>query len=266
MAKGKAYFISDLHLGAPYLGDVHDAERRVIRFLDAVSDDMTELYLLGDILDYWYEYRYVVPRGFVRFFGKLAQLSDRGVKITWLIGNHDIWIFDYLPYELGIKVVDGVLNTTVLADEEGVGGTRMVMEHGDGVGIKDFKFQIIRHLFRNRVCQKLYAAIHPRWTIPFATGWSRYSRMQESAIPIKEDDRAIHRRIYEKFCNDYSEGCKSRGEEIPKYYLFGHLHRMIRRSLEYDAEMLVIGDWMTHFSYAVWDGEKMEMNQFFSEK
>ena len=102
----KAYFLSDIHLGAPYFPDSLAAEKRVVAFLDSIADEVDELYLLGDILDYWYEYKYVVPKGYVRFFGKLAELSDRGVKITWLIGNHDIWIFDYIPGELVVKVID----------------------------------------------------------------------------------------------------------------------------------------------------------------
>ena len=114
MGKGKAtYFLSDLHLGARYFKSPRDKEMRVVRFLDSVKDTAEAVYLVGDVLDYWYEYRYVVPRGFVRFFGKLAELSDAGVKVTWLIGNHDIWIFDYLPAELGIEVVDGVLTREI---------------------------------------------------------------------------------------------------------------------------------------------------------
>ena len=105
----KAYFLSDLHLGAPYFEDSRERELRVVRFLDSIAHDADVIYLLGDILDYWYEYRYVVPRGFVRFFGKLAELTDSGVRVVWFIGNHDIWIYDYLPSELGVEVVDGVV-------------------------------------------------------------------------------------------------------------------------------------------------------------
>ena len=109
----QAYFLSDLHLGAPYFKDRIEAERRVVSFLDSIKRKADVLYLLGDILDYWYEYRYVVPRGFVRFFGKLAELSDSGIRIVWLIGNHDIWIYDYIPTELGIEVVDGALTEVI---------------------------------------------------------------------------------------------------------------------------------------------------------
>ena len=107
------YFLSDFHLGARYFDSPLDNERRVVAFLDSIKDSAKEIYLLGDILDYWYEYRYVVPRGFTRFFGKIAELSDLGVKIYWFIGNHDIWIFDYLPSELGITVVDGPIHKDI---------------------------------------------------------------------------------------------------------------------------------------------------------
>ena len=103
------YFLSDLHLGASYFSSPVETERRVVRFLKSIAADAAEIYLVGDVLDYWYEYRYVVPRGHTRFFGALAELADSGVKITWMIGNHDIWIFDYLTSELGIEVVDGTL-------------------------------------------------------------------------------------------------------------------------------------------------------------
>ena len=121
---------------------------RVVRFLDSIKDDADVIYLLGDILDYWYEYRYVVPRGFVRFFGKLAELHDRGIRIVWFIGNHDIWIFDYLPSELGVEIVDGYL------DEE-IDGKHFLMTHGDGIGKLKPSFKLLRRLFRNRVCQRL---------------------------------------------------------------------------------------------------------------
>ncbi len=107
MSRSDVYFMSDFHLGARYLADARETERRVVAFLDSIKDKAKAIYLLGDVLDYWYEYRYVVPRGFVRFFGKIAELADAGIEITWMIGNHDIWIFDYLPSELGVRVVVG---------------------------------------------------------------------------------------------------------------------------------------------------------------
>ena len=150
----KTFFISDLHLGASYLDEPKSYERRVVRFLNSIADEADELYLLGDILDYWYEYRTVVPRGYIRFFGALSALADKGVKITWFIGNHDIWLFDYLAQEIGLRVVDGY-------EVREIYGKRFFLSHGDGLGKLPPTFRLLRATFRNRICQKLYAAIHP---------------------------------------------------------------------------------------------------------
>ena len=124
------YFLSDLHLGAGYIPDHRAHERRVVDFLRSIEPRAKRIYLLGDILDYWWEYRDVVPRGFVRFFGELARLADSGVEITWFKGNHDIWIFDYLPSEIGLEVHDGIM-------VRDIDGARFLLEHGDGVGHSD---------------------------------------------------------------------------------------------------------------------------------
>ena len=147
MEKTLTYFLSDFHLGARYIDNPAAHERRIVDFLESVKNTAKEIYLLGDILDYWYEYRYVVPRGFVRFFGKLAELSDNGTDIYWFIGNHDIWIFDYLPNELGVKIIDAPIVKTI-------GGKRFFLDHGDGVGQRKRSFRILRSVFRNKTCQK----------------------------------------------------------------------------------------------------------------
>lgn len=232
----KTYFISDLHLGAPYFPDSKEAERRVVSFLDSIKGDAEAIYLLGDVLDYWYEYRYVVPRGFVRFFGKLAELSDAGIKITWIIGNHDIWIFDYLPNELGIRVVDGSL-------VEEIYGQKIYMAHGDGVGQQPRGFRLIRSIFRSKVCQFFYSAIHPRWTVPFAYSWSRHSRATG-----RESGQEWHPLLanMENFASTYLK-------EVPeiRHFIFGHLHIMKQESLTPDCMLTVLGDWISLCSYAV---------------
>ncbi|MDE6757468.1 MAG: UDP-2,3-diacylglucosamine diphosphatase, partial [Muribaculaceae bacterium] len=176
MSQKPIYFISDLHLGSTYDPHSRQRERLVTEFLESIADKAGAIYLVGDILDYWYEYRTVVPRGYVRFFGALAALADKGVKITWFIGNHDIWLFDYLRDEIGIEIIDGQLVTDIY-------GKRFLITHGDGVGKLPRGFRFIRSVFRNRVCQKLYASIHPRWTIPFALKWSSHSRSNEKEMP-----------------------------------------------------------------------------------
>ena len=139
MSNKPVYFLSDFHLGAKYLQNSRDSEKRIVRFLDSIKDNVSEIYLMGDILDYWYEYRCVVPKGYVRFFGKLAELADRGIKIHWFIGNHDIWIYDYLPKELGIEVIDGI-------QEKEIFGKRFFLNHGDAVGKRKISFRFIRWL------------------------------------------------------------------------------------------------------------------------
>lgn len=243
----KAYFLSDLHLGAPYFRDSREVERKVVSFLDTIKDDAEVIYLLGDILDYWYEYRYVVPRGFVRFFGKLAELADRGIRIVWFIGNHDIWIYDYLPAELGVEVVDGPV-------VEELDGNWFFMTHGDGIGKLKPSFRILRKLFRSKTCQKAFSAIHPRWTVPFAYNWSRRSRKVEG--PSESDAKRMMENIT-TFSRDYLK-------EHPEmnYFIFGHLHLLEEFSIAPDCEVVVLGEWISSDSYGVWDGSKFELRKY----
>lgn len=238
------YFISDLHLGASYLDNPLDYERRVVRWLYSIKNQAKRLYLLGDILDYWYEYRTVVPRGYTRFFGALASLADSGVEIVWFIGNHDIWLFDYLQKEIGIKVIDGYQITDI-------DGKRFFLSHGDGLGKRSFGFRLIRTLFRNRFCQLLFAAIHPRWTVPFAHRWSSHSRNFSEDIPQfagEEDESLIA----------FSRDCLLSHPDID-YFVFGHRHILLDYHLTTDSRMIILGDWIHHFSYAVFDGNRLQI-------
>lgn len=240
----KTYFLSDLHLGAPYFQDSHEAEKRVVAFLDSIKNDADAIYLLGDVLDYWYEYRYVVPRGFVRFFGKLAELSDSGIKITWLIGNHDIWIFDYLPNELGIRVLDGTLT-------EKIHGKTVFMNHGDGVGKLPAGFRFIRSVFRNKICQRAFSAIHPRWTVPFAYNWSRHSRKtgEGRGVPDTKLLAGLHN-FAKEYHMDHPE---------VDFFMFGHVHVLSREEIDDGCEIIVLGEWIRTFSYAVLDENGLKL-------
>ena len=241
------YFLSDLHLGAPYFPDSRKAERRVVAFLDHIKRDAETIYLLGDILDYWYEYRYVVPRGFVRFFGKLAELTDAGIRVVWLIGNHDIWISDYLPSELGVEVVDGSLT-------ERIGDRIFFMTHGDGVGKMKASFKFLRGLFRNKACQKAFSAIHPRWTVPFAYNWSRHSRQkgEERGLP----DEFLLRNLKE-FTRDYH----AVHPEVD-FFIYGHVHVLSREVIAPGCEMVVLGEWIHTFSYAIFRDDTLELRKW----
>lgn len=241
------YFLSDLHLGARYFNNPREAEQRVVRFLDSIKETAKSIYLLGDILDYWFEYRHVVPRGFIRFFGKLAELADSGITITWMIGNHDIWIFDYLPNELGIEVIDGNITREI-------NGKRFFLSHGDGLGKMPLSFRFIRGMFRNRICQKLYSGIHPRWTIPFALGWSGNNRITKPlATPYKGADQEP----LMLFANEHS---KQHPEIV--YYIFGHRHLAIQEKLPEGAVVTILGEWIESCTYALFDGENLTLTAF----
>lgn len=243
----RAYFLSDLHLGAPYQKDSREAEKRVVAFLDTIKDEADTIYLLGDILDYWYEYRYVVPRGFVRFFGKLAELTDRGVRVVWLIGNHDIWIYDYIPSELGVEVYDGVIT-------ESIDGREFLMTHGDGIGKLPPSFKVLRKMFRSKICQKLFSGIHPRWTVPFAYKWSEHSR--KAGGPTESDAK--------RMMNNITIFSKEWLQEHPdtNYFVFGHLHLLKDIRLSETCRMIVLGEWISTFSYGVWDGERFTLEKW----
>lgn len=238
------YFISDLHLGADYIADRRAHELRVVRFLDSIAADATHLYLLGDILDYWYEYRTVVPRGYVRFFGALARLADAGVKITWMTGNHDIWLFDYLRHELGIEVIDAPFV------ERDILGRRFILAHGDRIGRRSASFRFICRLFRSKVCQCLYSGIHPRWTVPFAHMWSKSSRDSGSRLPVGSHAAQI--------IADVEPLTALR----PDFIVIGHHHIMLDRRLAAGPRLIVLGDWIDQDSYGRFDGHTFELLRF----
>ena len=242
MTRTKTYFVSDLHLGAGYIADPRAHEQRVCRWLRSIAPEAKALYLLGDVLDYWYEYRNVVPRGFTRFFGCLAELADQGVEITWLKGNHDIWIFDYLPSEIGLTVEDGLI-------EREIDGRRFVMEHGDGVGEMRWSYRRMRSLFRNRLAQWLYAAIHPRWTVGFAHRWSSHSRLHGGAPPSAEPDRLDPDDKLLRFSREYLA-------QHPgvNYFVYGHRHLLADVAIAPESRVIILGDAFRLMSYGEWDG------------
>lgn len=239
------FFVSDFHLGAAYLEDKKEAEKRVVAFFDSIKDRAEAIYLLGDILDYWFEYKYVVPRGFTRFFGKLAELSDAGIKITWIVGNHDIWIFDYLPQEIGVTVHDGSLAVT-LQDRH------IFMAHGDGCGYQPFSFKILRSFFRNRFCQKLYSAIHPRFTVGFALAWSSRSRKQDYCEPFKGEDEDLV-----KFSRSYLDT-----HPDIDFFIFGHRHVEADWKIGSHTRVIMLGEWIRLCTYAELADGKMVLKQF----
>ena len=249
-ASPKIYFASDAHLGARYLQDPLEKERKLVRWLDNIKEDASAIWFLGDMFDYWYEYKYVVPKGHVRFLGKLAELSDRGIEIHIFIGNHDIWMFDYLPKEIGAIIHRDVLTTDLL-------GKRFFLGHGDEVDYRSKAFRLMRTIFRNRFCQWLYAGIHPRWTFDFALTWSQNSRKKGLKKEAGKEYAGEDKEYMVTFAKEYLKT-----HPDINFFIFGHRHIMLDLMLSRTSRILISGDWMQFFSYIVWDGESLYLTQF----
>ncbi|MBQ5776977.1 MAG: UDP-2,3-diacylglucosamine diphosphatase [Bacteroidaceae bacterium] len=245
--RNTTYFISDLHLGASYL-DTRQSEQKVIDWLNSIKSSAKRLIFLGDILDYWYEYRHVVPRGYIRFFGKLAELSDSGIEIHWFTGNHDIWIFDYLPAELGITLH----RTNEVLD---IDGHSFFLSHGDEVGERKWSFRFIQWLFRNKVAQWCYSWIHPDLTMILAHKWSSSSRKKNN----QKGEKHFRGEKYEPLVRFAKEYIKNNNVE---YLIFGHRHILLDLMLTRNNRMVILGDWIKHFSYASFDGENLWIDLF----
>ena len=250
MSAKKVYFVSDVHLGNRYLQSPLDAEKKLVQWLDEVKEEASAIYFLGDVFDYWYEYKYVVPRGHVRFLGKLAELSDRGIEVHLFTGNHDIWMFDYLPEETGAIIHREPLTVELL-------GMRFFIGHGDEVGYRPLKYRIIQSVFRNRLCQILYSTIHPRWTFGFARRWSLSSRKKGLAADKLKKAQERNTKALEDFAKAYLQT-----HPDVSFFLFGHLHIMLDRAIAPSSRLIITGDWMQHFSYAEWDGERLELKKY----
>lgn len=253
-SRQKIYFASDAHLGARFHKDSRAVENRLVRWLDSIKEEAAAIWFLGDMFDYWFEYRYVAPKGYIRFLGKLAELSDSGVEIHLIIGNHDIWMFDYLPREIGLIIHREPVTIDLL-------GKRFYLAHGDEMDYRSKGFRLVRAIFHSPLCQMLYAGVHPRWTFGFAMGWSLNSRKSG----LKKESANGNVRDYQGETNEYLVTfAKNYLKTHPDIHLFifGHRHIMLDLMLSHTSRLLIGGDWMRHFSYIEWDGENISLNQF----
>ncbi|HIE73424.1 MAG TPA: UDP-2,3-diacylglucosamine diphosphatase [Flavobacteriales bacterium] len=247
MIKNKIYFASDFHLGVPTHEDSLKREKLIVNWLDSIKGDAKSIYLLGDIFDFWFEYKTVVPKGFVRLLGKLAELTDSGIKIYIIKGNHDMWMYDYLPKEIGIHI----LEDKVILEEN---GKKIFLAHGDGLGPGDIGYKLIKKVFTSSICQWLFSRLHPNFGIGFAHFWSRKSRIANQENP-------------EIFLGEEKEWlvsyCKKKQEISPvDYYVFGHRHLPLEIDIDAASKYINLGDWIHHHSYGVFDGETLILKYF----
>jgi len=242
----KIYFISDVHLGAPALHDNPERERLFVRWLGEISKDAAALFLMGDIFDFWFEYRKVVPRGFTRVLGKLAEIADSGVPVHFFTGNHDIWVFDYLPSEIGLIVHSEPYRTELF-------GKRFFLAHGDGLDPDDKGYLLLKKIFTSKTLQWMYARIHPNLALALAQRWSKNSRLS------KKDNEPVFAAQKEGM---YRYAAAVLDKEPFDYFVFGHRHRMADLPMDNKARFILLGEWINLFSYGVFDGETFVLKQY----
>jgi UDP-2,3-diacylglucosamine hydrolase len=243
----KIFFASDFHLGVPTPEDSLARERRIIAWLDSIKDEAHSIYLLGDIFDFWFEYKHAIPKGFIRLQGKLAELRDAGIPIIFFTGNHDMWMFDYFPKELSIPIYR---EPQILE----VGNQRLLIGHGDGLGPGDTTYKFMKKFFNSKVCQWLFARIHPNLGIGIANLWSRQSRISN----MKRE---------EKFNGEENEFLWVHCSEVEKtshhdFYIFGHRHLPLDIKIGEKSRYINIGEWVHFNTYGEYDGNNMILKTF----
>jgi len=252
MVTGKnTYFISDLHLGSKAFDNDKERELKVISFLNDIKSSCKTLYLLGDIFDYWFEYKYVVPKGYVRFLAKLCEFTDSGIEVHFYTGNHDIWVRDYLEKECGIII--HLCKTDIVT----IDNLKLFLGHGDGLNPKDTGFLLLRALFHNKTVRWFYRwLIHPDINYSMGYSWSASNRKK------KRGSQRSKKSVY-VFDNEDVDFCR---EQLKKehfdYFIFGHRHIILDISLADNCRYLNIGDWIYHFSYAVLEDGKIYLNKY----
>lgn len=242
--RNKVYFASDLHLGYPNAEESLVRERLIIKWLDSIKEDAKAIYLLGDVFDFWYEWKRVIPKGFTRFFGKLAELVDNGINIYFFTGNHDIWAFDYLEKEIGITVYrkerDVIIN-----------GKTFHLAHGDGLGPGDKGFKLMKWLFSNSVAQWFFSRVHPNFSMWIGSYWSQQHRYF-SREPIDRGEK--------EWIIQYSRSILK--EKHIDFFIYGHRHFPVDKNLTEKSRYINTGDWLINFTYAIFDGEELYLKEF----
>lgn len=243
--RSKVYFASDFHLGLPGVISPMERERRIVAWLESIVGSAREVYLLGDIFDFWYEYCRAIPKGFTRFLGAVARLCDAGVKVHFFTGNHDVWMFDYFSQELGVEVHRK--GEVVELD-----GVRFFLCHGDGLGPGGYGYRLMKWAFHNRVLQRLFAMIHPSISIWLGTQWSRSSRKSKSHTHEFRGEK-------EPVVQFAQQERLSLGVD---YFVMGHLHMPLLHRLEGGGALLLLGDWILDSTFGEWDGQVLSLHRF----
>ena len=243
MSNKKIYFASDFHLGSFDISDSHKREKMVISWLSSIEKDAKAIYLLGDIFDFWFEYKKVVPKGFVRLLGKLADLIDKGIDIHYVVGNHDMWMNDYLEQEIGLKLH---FQEFIINEDNKL----IFLGHGDGLGKGDYTYKLLKVIFSSNICKWLFSRLHPNFGISLGQAWSNKSKKRQEKL-VNEDKEIL------------AGYCKEQQKNNPvDYYVFGHRHIPIDVKIDERCRYINLGDWIHHNTYAVYSDQKLELKKF----
>ncbi len=243
----KIYFLSDFHLGAPNAADSLIREKKIVQFLDSIKHQTEQLFILGDLFDFWFEYKHVVPKGFVRILGKIAELSDLGIPIHFFVGNHDMWMKDYLKKEMNVEVYFHPKSFEL-------SGKSFLIGHGDGLGPGDHGYKFIKKIFRNPLCIWLFGILPPKIGIGLANFFSRKSRAKtgnNDSIFLGDDKEFLV-----QYCKEVLH------KKHYDFFVFGHRHLPLNIKLNDKSSYINLGDWIQYMSYASFDGNNMEINHF----
>lgn len=243
----KLYFASDFHLGAPNAAESRLRERRIIRWLDAITDDAAAIFLVGDIFDFWFEYTKVIPKGFIPFISKISQLRDKNIPIFFFTGNHDLWMKDYFTHELGIPVYTHPIELTVE-------GKKILVGHGDGLGPGDQSYKFLKKVFTNPVAIWLFKWLHPDLGIKLATAWSGHSRITNSA---KEENRFLNE---DEWLWQYCKEVQTKMHH--DLYIFGHRHLPLELSVGEKSTYFNLGEWVSQNTYLQLDSNGAQLLTF----
>jgi len=243
----KIYFLSDFHLGAPNAEVSLIREKKIVQFLDEIKKDAEQIFIVGDLFDFWYEYKKVVPRGYTRILGKLAELTDSGIAIHFFVGNHDMWMNDYFQKELNILVYFEPKTFEF-------NNKKFMIGHGDGLGPGDAGYKFIKKIFRNKICQSLFGLLPPYIGMGIAHYFSNKSRSREDSN-------------IEVFLGEENEWLLTYSKEVLQkehvhYFIFGHRHLPIDFSLNENSRYVNLGEWINYNSYAVFDGNDLELKYY----
>lgn len=241
----KLYFLSDVHLGASVLNNHRERELQLVRWLNEIRTDCAVLYLLGDIFDFWFEYKRVVPKGYVRFLAKICEFTDNGIEVHFFTGNHDIWAFDYLCQECGM-----IIHTrNEIAD---INGKHFLIGHGDGLDPNDKGYLFLKKAFHNRFLQRCFRLIHPDLGIAIANKWSSHSRLENGRIEA-DKFKGEEKEETVRYCRQVLKN------EHFDYFIFGHRHLPMDIQLSPSSHYINTGDWISHYTYATFDGKNVEL-------